>query len=630
VTQASTDRSSTRSSDARTDWENRIGQRTDPTFGGDAPRLDPPAWVRAEAGGHQVTLTWAEVPGAVGYQVYAADSPHGDYEPLDHAGRDVLAVPHPPYADTTGTPGVERWYRVATLTDVHVEGELSEPISATALADDSAPVVVGVDASSPVGELPRPWRPMIGSEHLSHALSTDTTGGRVIGEDLTSALSAARQELGVTHVRAHAILCDDVGAYREVDGEPVHDFTGVDKVYDHLRSLDLYPVVELSFMPHDLASDPTKTVFDYGAIVSPPKDWQRWHDLVRDLTAHLAERYGLEDLVEHWSFEVWNEANLEVFWSGTPAEYLTLYDVTAAAVKAVDPRLRVGGPSSAASGWVEELLSHADESGAPVDFLTTHTYGSPPLDFRPALERHGREGVPIWWTEWGVTPTHFNEVSDAVFAGTFLLRGMASAMRERRIEALSYWVVSDHFEELGRPPELLHGGFGLRTVGELRKPRWWALALLERLGHEQVAVDLAGDGAGSLVEALAATDASGGVTVLTWNLTLDQTKASGAPELSRRVRVELTGLAPSTAYALRHERVDDDHSDIAAVWGRLRDDGQAWPTESQWAALREADRLDVLAPDEDLTSDADGTLVVEYDLPMPAMSLLTLTPSPAG
>ena len=53
-----------------------------------------------------------------------------------------------------------------------------------------------------------------------------------------------------------------------------------------------------------------------------------------------------------------------------------------------------------------------------------------------------------------------------------------------RIEALSYWVVSDHFEELGRPPALLHGGFGLRTVGELRKPRWWALALLERLGTD--------------------------------------------------------------------------------------------------------------------------------------------------
>ena len=82
--------------------------------------------------------------------------------------------------------------------------------------------------------------------------------------------------------------------YREVDGDPVHDFSGVDRVYDHIRSLGLYPVVEVSFMPHDLASDPTKTVFDYDAIISPPKDWERWHDLVRDLTAHLVERYGDE------------------------------------------------------------------------------------------------------------------------------------------------------------------------------------------------------------------------------------------------------------------------------------------------------------------------------------------------
>jgi xylan 1,4-beta-xylosidase len=279
---------------------------------------------------------------------------------------------------------------------------------------------------------------MIGSEHLSHALSADTTGDRIIGEELSAALSAAHHELGVTHVRAHGILCDDLAVYREVDGEPVHDFTGIDRVYDHIRSIGLYPVVEISFMPHDLASDPTRTVFGYDAIISPPKDWQRWFDLVRDLTAHLVERYG-DEVVEQWSFEVWNEANLEVFWSGQPEDYLKLYDVTAAAVREVDSRLVVGGPSSAAAGWVEELLAHAEKSGAPVDFVSTHTYGAPPLDFRPMLARHGREGTPIWWTEWGVTPTHFNEISDAVFSGAFLLRGMKSAMG--RIESLAEWVV---------------------------------------------------------------------------------------------------------------------------------------------------------------------------------------------
>ena len=610
---------------ARSDWEERIGTRSGDAFGGDAPRLDPPKDLEAVSGAHQVSLTWSPVAGAIGYQVYAAPAVDGPWEPLDHAGRDVLAVPHPPYADTTGTPGEPRWYAVASLSDVHVEGERSEPVSATPLAGPAGGVTVEVDAAEHQGDLPRPWRPMIGSEHLSHLLSTETTGGRVIGEELTSALRAAHEELGVTHVRAHAILGDDLGVYREVDGDPVHDFAGVDRVYDHLRGLGMYPVVELSFMPHDLASDPGKTVFEYGAIVSPPKDWDRWGDLVRSLVEHLADRYGLEDLVTNWSFEVWNEANLEVFWSGTPDEYLRLYDVTADAVRSVDARLRVGGPSSAASGWVEELLAHADRSGSPVDFVSTHTYGSPPLDFVPMLERHGREGVPIWWTEWGVTPTHFNEVSDAVFAGTFLLRGMASAMG--RIEALSYWVISDHFEELGRPPALLHGGFGTRTVGELRKPRWWALALLERLPATRLGVSLTGDGAGSLVEAIGATAESGEVGVLVWNLTLDQTKASGSTDLARPVTVALSGLRPGATYVVHHDRVDALHSNIAAVWGRLQDPGQDWPTDEQWSQLRAADRLDPLGPDETLTADAEGRVEVAFDLPMPAMSSLRFTPA---
>ena len=182
--------------------------------------------------------------------------------------------------------------------------------------------------------------------------------------------------------------------------------------------------------------------------------------------------------------------------------------------------------------------------------------------------------TPIWWTEWGVTPTHFNEVSDAVFAGTFLLRGMASCMgpgTDPRVEALSYWVVSDHFEELGRPPALLHGGFGTRTVGELRKPRWWALALLERLFPDRLGVTLTGDGAGSLVEAIGSRSSSGEVGVLAWNLTLDQLKASGSADLARPVTVAVTSLEPGASYVVHHDRVDDDHSDIASVWGRIKD-----------------------------------------------------------
>ncbi|KQS98926.1 GH39 family glycosyl hydrolase [Cellulomonas sp. Leaf395] len=593
-------------SDARTDWESRIGRRSDATAAGGIPVLAPPAGLHAAPGVGQVTLHWEPVAGAVGYQVLR------DGTPLDHQGGDVLAVPHGPYADTTGEPGVAYRYAVATVTDVDVTGPAGDEVVAASLASGTGTVEVLVDLGAVVRELPRPWRPMIGSEHLSLLLSDETVGGQSISADLTSALRAAHDELGVATVRAHAILCDDLGVYREVDGEPVHDFTRVDATYDALLALGLRPVVELSYMPRDLASDPDVTVFGYRAIVSPPRDWDRWAALITDLVGHLVQRYGLDEVRERWSFEVWNEPNLEVFWSGTRDEFWRLYDVTVNAVREVDDRLVVGGPSTAAAGWVDGLLEHVASSGAPVDFVSTHTYGNAPLDVRPTLARHGREDAQIWWTEWGVSPTHFGNSNDGVFSAAFLVRGMRSAAG--RIEALSYWVVSDQFEELGRPPRLLHGGFGLRTVGELRKPRWWALWLLEQLGRDEVAATVTGDGADSLVEVWASRD-DDRIAVALWNGTLDQSKVDGSAALGRTAHVSLDGL-PDGTWTVRESRVDADHSNIAAVWSSMSD-GADWPTDEQWAQLREADRLAVTERPLDGSS-------LDVDLPNPSIVLIEL------
>lgn len=572
--------------------------------------LPAPQGLAAIAGRGQVTLRWPPVPGAVGYQVLR------DGEPLDHFGGDVLAVPHPPYADTTGEPGRSYEYAVAAFADAAVIGAVSEPVTAASHAGGVTPRVTIDVSAGPEAAPERPWTPVIGSEHLSHLLSAETTGGRPIGTEFAEALALVHSDLGVRSVRAHGILGDDLGVYREIDGRPAYDFSIVDEVYDRLLELGLRPLVELSFMPRDLASDPNATVFAYAAVVSPPKDWQRWADLIEAFVRHLADRYG-EDEVSRWPFEVWNEANLTVFWSGTRDEWLRLYDETAYAVKKALPAAKVGGPSSAAAGLVGELLAHVAKSGAPLDFISTHTYGSPPLDFRPLCAAYGRADLPILWTEWGVTPTHFAAVNDSVFAATFLLRGMRSAAG--RVSGLSYWVASDHFEELGRPPGLLHGGFGLLTVGNLRKPRYWALHLLNRLGGLMLPVQLRGDGAESLVEAWASVHHDGRIDVLVWNGTLDQSKVGGAAALERRIVLRFPEAAAQT-YRVRHWRVDEQHSNLAARWEAM--EGGDWPTASQWNELQARDVLDELSPPAKLSVPLD----LEFGLPMPGISYVELTP----
>ncbi|MFC7275018.1 xylan 1,4-beta-xylosidase [Paractinoplanes rhizophilus] len=564
-----------------------------------AADLPAPAGVTATAGRGQVTVTWELVEGAIGYAVHRGATESGPFQVVDHGGGDVLAVPHGPYADTTDGRG--GWYAVAALATVNAIGPLSAPVptAPVSTAPDSGspgagPATVTVKVGgSPAGPLHRVWQEMVGSEHLSHLLCPDTTGGRVIGDELREALRRVHDELGVRTVRAHGILAD---VYR--DG--TYDFGTVDRVYDTVRELGMTPVVEFGYMPRDLAADPTRTVFAYEGIISPPKDWDLWYELIRAVTAHLADRYGLDELRERWRFEVWNEPNLSVFWSGTPEQYWRLYASTAAAVKSVDPALAVGGPATAAVGWIDDQL----KVDAPVDFLSTHVYGTVPLDLRPWAA-----GRPILWTEWGVTATHGSTINDSVFAAAFLLKGMRSAAG--RVAALAPWVASDHFEELGRPQRLMHGGFGLLTVGNLAKPKFWALWLAQKLGPAELPVSLSGDGAGSLVEAWASGYDDGGIGLLLWNSTLDHSRSAGEAALARLVR-----FAPQLAgpHTLRVWRVDADH-------GNLRWDG-TWPSDAEWAALKARDVLREAQPARRVTPGEE----LVFALPNPGIVFLEMRP----
>jgi xylan 1,4-beta-xylosidase len=458
------------------------------------------------------------VPGAAGYVIERSGA-DGAPEILRHGGSDVAAVVGPPFADTGIADDTDYVYRVGAVASAEDPVTAwSAPVAGWAATGEPGPVGVAVDASAVTGRLDRVWR-MIGAERLSQ-LRYDASGngadaadsaaspgatqpGGDIATEFAAALRLAHTDLGAELVRAHAILHDDNAVVtRDAGGGLRFDFSRVDAIYDQVLELGLRPVVELSFMPAALARDPDLTVFSYRGIISPPADWTEWRQLVTELAAHLVQRYGTDEVAK-WAFEVWNEPNLVVFWPGTKGDYLRLYEESARAIKAVEPRLRVGGPATAAGEWIGALAAYAAEAGLPLDFVSTHTYGNLPLDPRPLLSQNGAGGIPVWWTEWGVGSTHFGPVHDSVLGAPFVLSGFASA--QGRLDAVAYWVISDHFEELGRPQRLFHNGFGLLTVGNLRKPRYWAAHLAAHMGDDVLGLRCDGDGAGALVQSWSGT-----------------------------------------------------------------------------------------------------------------------------
>src|SRR5450631_4210612 len=174
-----------------------------------------------------------------------------------------------------------------------------------------------VDASAAHHAFPHYWEQMFGS---GRAILT-------LRDSYRRDLRSVKKATDFKFVRFHAIFHDEVGLYDEdKHGDALYNFSYVDQIYDGLLQNGVRPFVELSFMPKKLAAQQIVHPFWYQPIVSPPKDWTKWEDLISHFAQHLVDRYGIDE-VSQWYFEVWNEPNID-FWAGKPQQptYFELYD----------------------------------------------------------------------------------------------------------------------------------------------------------------------------------------------------------------------------------------------------------------------------------------------------------------
>jgi len=446
---------------------------------------------------------------------------------------------------------------------------------------------VEIDANAPTTAFPHFWEEMFGS---GRAILT-------LRESYRDDLRAVKQVTDFRYVRFHAILHDELGVYNEDEhGNPVYNFAYVDQVYDGLLKDGVRPFVEISFMPKKLAFNPDALhPFWYKQNVSPPKSMERWDDLMTHFAQHLVDRYGIDE-VSKWYFEVWNEPNID-FWNGIPRKqsYFELYAHTAHDLKKVNPRLRVGGPATAAAAWVPDFLKFTAENQVPVDFVSTHGYADDtvenlfgtnediPMDdrvCRAVAKVHGEiksspmPNLPLFWTEWNVQG--MRESRDTIFVGPAL----ANTVREcdGLVSMMSFWTFSDVFEEGGPIPQPFVGMFGLRAKGGINKPSYYAYGLLHQLGDARIA-----DASKNVI---VTKTSDGGLAIAAWNLVdPDQQGTTKQMELDFR-------NIPATA-RVTIQKVDRDHGNVLphyATMGKPLD-----PTPEQ---VEELNRQTTLPPPE--------------------------------
>jgi xylan 1,4-beta-xylosidase len=508
---------------------------------------------------------------------------------------------------------------------------------AVGAADTNAPIrMISADRDQVSGPLDTMFKFCVGAGRANEGLRADWQ----------RQLTVAHRECGFQYIRMHGLFTDDMAVYRtDNQGHAEYNWQYVDELFDFLHRIGMKPFVELGFMPNAMASG-SKTIFWWRGNVTPPKDMSKWADLVRAFVIHERDRYGDAE-VRTWFFEVWNEPNLAGgFWTGSQQDYFNLYAATARAIKSVSPDYKVGGPATAGCGWITEFIHFCDTNQAPVDFVSTHTYGVE----SGFLDEHGNGGtvlsknpesifgevksvrqqithsafphLQLHFTEWSSSYTPADPFHDSYHSAAYILDKLKRCGNAP--DSMSYWTFTDIFEESGPRWEAFHGGFGLLNYQDIKKPSFYAYQFLNRLG----ATELKNSDPSSWICA----DDAGGVQVLVWDFTNTHPgkkvhnqefyKRDLPSQPKGKVAISLTHLAKGN-YSMELYKVGYRVNDPYATYMDLGSPAQ--PTTDQVAKIKAANSGAPLET-RNVKIGRDGKFDDQFDLRENDVVMITLKP----
>ncbi len=540
--------------------------------------------------------------------------------------------------------------------------------------NNQQPATLNIDLKATTGDMSPIWA-WFGHDEPNYTYMKD--GRKLLAE--LAALSPTPVNMRIHNLLTTgdgqaALKWGSTNAYTEdANGKPVYNWHLVDSIFDTYIKLDMKPYAQIGFMPEALSTHPApyrhywKPGDNYNDIYTgwtyPPKDYNKWEELIYQWVTHSVARYGKKE-VESWYWEVWNEPNIG-YWKGTMQEFFKMYDYAAHGLKRALPTAKIGGPEiaggSSQSGmkFLRAFIEHCvrdtnyatGKIGSPIEVISFHAKGQPMLvdghvrmNMAPQMKDIA-EGFKIVasYPETKNVPIVIGESdpegcaacgmatnpSNAYRNGTMYSSYTAASFARKYLLADSIGVnfmgaVSWSFEFEGQP--WFYGFRDLATNG-VDKPVLNVFRMFGRMKGKRLRVtgsqmhpvkaviDAGLRGAQTDIGALAATEKRQ-ATLLLWNYHDDDLHDAGQP-----VTITISSL-PGKTVTLTQYRIDDEHSNSYQVWKKMGSPQN--PTAGQVTQLEQAGQLQTMGTPTRLPVKA-GKLSTQLTLPRQGVALLKIT-----
>lgn len=507
-----------------------------------------------------------------------------------------------------------------------------------------------VNTDSVIGENTRFWK--ASGTDLLYFLAEKPSGQAL--------LNRMGETKSCVYLRNHYTLTDYVRDGIEVgikvysedeNGNPVYDFSRVNRIYGEFVKRGLKPIVECDYLPRDLLQTKPQSVGnDEGMSISNdgPKDWDKWHNLLVAFTQNLINTFGAEE-VRTWYFEVWNEPD---GWERTKIQtFYKMYDVFVDAVTSVDTQLKVGGPACYHEWFMKEFLDHVvygtnyvtGKTGTRIDFISYHIYGlsgswlnNEPM-IKPQVQRFSQtvlwmsrlikeyktlKDVEFHINEWGMC-SHYQKTVDR-FPDLVYRNNEESALFLVKLVDCLYAIEDDYkfptsmLLYWGGPweaekDEFFLGHRTLLTAGNTPKPIQTGFEMLAHLGDNRIVVD--GPRTGGRVSVIAAKSSNREMEFIVYNYN----ETDDDLNIYDSVNISIAGLMDGDYYVEEYN-LDRENNNTFREWER-----QGKPKKSADADMESMKKVSNLSV-SNLSKQkcVEGKMELIYSLPRHSMKLVKI------